>query len=135
MQFRCPLCSEGLPTSLALEQHVNRDHADILSPMTNRAKGASSTTTGAKKRTRPDADDDDDVNNGNEEQVSESFAVEGNSNQSFNIIAGVPRLRKEGVRQLEQVGRARGTTFHESSKDVSSLLRLRNLYFEIHELN
>ena len=42
--------------------------------------------------------------------------------QSFNIMAGVSRLRKEGVRQLQQVGRARRTTLHESWSNVSSLL-------------
>ena len=74
LQFRCPLCSESLPTSIALEQHVNRDHADILSPMSNKAKGASTSTAnstaGAKKRTLPDDDDDANNVNGNEEQVN-----------------------------------------------------------------
>ena len=63
-KFRCPLCHERLPTSVALEQHVNRDHAEILSPMSKDASSAP-TTAGARKRTRPDGDDAD---NGNAEQ-------------------------------------------------------------------
>ena len=59
-QFQCPLCTESLSSSLSLERHVNRDHADVLSPMSNKMT-RTSTSANAKKRTRLDVNE----NNGN----------------------------------------------------------------------
>lgn len=110
-KFRCPLCSESLPTSIALEQHVNRDHADILSPMSNKAKGASTSTAnstaGAKKRTLPDDDDDANNVNGNEEQecpVCEKKGF-GNSNKLAEHVEkhfASPRTTPSSSKSLEQ---------------------------------
>ncbi len=45
----CPLCSACYTTSLELERHVNRDHTDVLSPMTTKKQDldSSSSTTAA----------------------------------------------------------------------------------------
>ena len=36
----CPLCTAYYATSLELERHVNRDHSDVLSPMTTKKRPA-----------------------------------------------------------------------------------------------
>jgi hypothetical protein len=70
LQLPCPLCKLLFASSLELEQHVNRDHADILSPMTttakattSKARSVSATSSTSSPRKKPKAAEQE---NGNE---------------------------------------------------------------------